>query len=171
MSTVNLVGFIVGLVVGILVLTICCPLCIILGIVACVVAAFRRQKRVDRELRSKNVPISSGGLFGSSVAAAPSTSVASAPSNVVYTKDGEKVDNVWQRQDKNYKQLWHFISQQLLYMYKIILYICKLFSKLKLLCHLLIFYITTVTVTVHVQNHLTFLYANFQIYLIISMVL
>ena len=75
-----------GLVVGILVLAICCPLCIILAIVGCVFGAFRRQKKIDRELRSKNIPVSSGGLFGSSTAAAPST--------VVYTKEEEKVDNV-----------------------------------------------------------------------------
>ena len=77
-----------GLVIGILVLTVCCPLCIILAIVGCVFGAFRRQKKIDRELRSKNIPVSSGGLlnFGSSTAAAPST--------VVYTKEEEKVDNV-----------------------------------------------------------------------------
>ena len=50
--TVSLVGLIVGVTVGALVISLCCPLCIILSILACVFFVFRRQKRIERELRS-----------------------------------------------------------------------------------------------------------------------
>lgn len=87
-GTINLIGFIVGMVVVVLVVTICCPLCIILCIVACVVGVFRRQRRIDRELRSKNIPVTTGGSVGAQNTY-PTQPVES--STVQYSREEEKV--------------------------------------------------------------------------------
>lgn len=88
MHTVNLIGLIVGVTVGVIVVSLCCPLCIILGILGCVFFVIRRQKRVDRELRSKNIPVTTGNLLGGTQQPVPSQPEPS----VQYTKPEEKVD-------------------------------------------------------------------------------
>ena len=84
-----------GVTVGVVVLSLCCPLCIILGILACVFYVFRRQKRIDRDLRSKNIPVTTGNLLGGTQQQVPPQP---APS-VQYTKQEEKVDLLNQQLD------------------------------------------------------------------------
>lgn len=82
-----------GVTVGAVVLSLCCPLCIILGILGCVFYVVRRQKRIDRELRSKNIPVTTGNMLGSSQQQPQQQQVLSQPEpSVQYTKPEEKVD-------------------------------------------------------------------------------
>ena len=81
-----------GVTVGVVILSLCCPLCIILCILGCVLFVFRRQKRIDRELRSKNVPITTGNILGSTQQQ-PQQQVPSQPEpSVQYAKSEEKVE-------------------------------------------------------------------------------
>lgn len=77
-----------GVTVGAVVLSLGCPLCIILGILGCLLFVFRRQKRIDRDLRSKNIPVTTGNILGRQqerVSPQPEPSVQD-------TKSEEKVD-------------------------------------------------------------------------------
>ena len=73
---VNLIGLVVGVTIGAVVLS-CCPICIILGIVGYVFYVFRHQKRIDRDLRSKNIPITTGNVMSGSHSAASGAAIAS----------------------------------------------------------------------------------------------
>ena len=78
-----------GVTVGAVVLSLCCPLCIILGILGCLLFVFRRQKRIDRDLRSKNIPVTTGNILGHT----QQQEVSSQPEpSVQDTKLEEKVD-------------------------------------------------------------------------------
>lgn len=80
-----------GVTVSAVIVSLCCPLCIILGILGCVFFVIRRQKRIDRELRSKNIPVTTGNMLGSTQQ--PVSLVSSQPEpSVQYTKPEEKVD-------------------------------------------------------------------------------
>ena len=72
------------------VVSFCCPVCIILGVLACVFGVYRRQKRVDRDLRSKNIPVTAGSLFGGT----QTTQQAQPVPAVRYSKEEEKVQDI-----------------------------------------------------------------------------
>jgi hypothetical protein len=83
----------VGVTVGVVAVSLCCPLCIILGIMGCVFFVFRRQKRIDGELRSKNIPVTTGNMLGSTRQQPQEVTVSSQPEpSVQYAKSEEKVE-------------------------------------------------------------------------------
>ena len=85
---------IVGVTLGAVALGLCCPLCIILGVMGCVFCVLYRQKKIDRNLRAKNIPINTGGTLGSAQQQHQQLSPSAATPSVEYTKPEEKVNLV-----------------------------------------------------------------------------